>query len=104
VPDPEDPTTKKLSEQQNLTAESIRKSEQAIGFGQQIMASFSRQKNAFQRIISNMNESNEAGNSSQSFVYKIKSRIKGDKMLVLILTIVLIVFIITCNILVKYFF
>ena len=104
IPDPEDPTMKKLSEQQNLASEGIRKSDEAISLGQSILSSFSRQKNAFQRIISNMQESNEAGNSSQSIVYKIKTRIKGDKMLILLLTLVLIVFIIVSNLLIKYVF
>jgi sensor domain CHASE-containing protein len=102
--DPEDPGMKKLAKQQGLTTESLRKSDEAIGLGQSILESFSRQKNAFQRIISNVRESNELGGSSQSLVYKIKSRIKGDKMLILLLTVVLVVFIIVSNVLIKYFF
>ena len=95
---------KKLAEQQSLTADGIRKSDQAIGLGQSILESFSRQKNAFQRIVSNIRDSNNLGGSSQSFVYKIKSRMKGDKMLVLMLTLALVAFILISNVLIKYFF
>ena len=95
---------KKLSEQQSLTAQGLKKSDEAIGLGQSILSSFSRQKNAFQRIISNMQEANDAGSSSQSIVYKIKSRIKGDKMLILLLTIILVLFIFVANLLIKYVF
>ena len=102
--DPEDPTIGKLSEQQQLTSEGLKRSDEALNIGRSMMASFARQKSSFSRIFSNMGEANQDSIFSRNTIVQIQNRMGSDKFLVLVLTILLLTFIFVVHFTIKYVF